>query len=521
MSQRVVDPQGAAGLVRGPAAAPPGRDTSADGRPAARRVRHGGLFLVAGSLALGLASLLLPSTPTYDPWAWILWGREILQLDLDTTVGPSWKPLPALFTVPFALAGDAAPELWLAVARAGGVLAVAMCARLAWRLAGPPYGLLAGVVAGGGLIASSYFVRTVALGNSEGLLVAAILGAIDRHLDGRWRQAFGLAVAAALLRPETWPFVALYGGWLWLRRLENRWLLGGAGILVLALWFLPELWGSGALFRSADRANAPTNPNSPAFAENPAIALLNQVRPVLLLPFKLGVLVAIAIAVVEFLRRRRDGLALALALGMAAWIAGIAAMTGAGYSGNPRYLMPATAVGVVLAGYGYVRVLGLADRAVARLTGDRRVAAGAVAALAIATVVAAVPFVAPRAERLRKLAAQLHYQALLRRDLDAAIERVGGPGRVLACGHPTTGPYQVPAVAWHLTTPMRAVGSAPASPGIVFQTRATRRAPPQPQLPPEGPRYRPIAVVGTWQLLSASCAGGPRAAHRGGRSSRE
>ena len=29
-----------------------------------------------------------PSMPTYDPWAWIIWGREVAHLDLDTTDGP-------------------------------------------------------------------------------------------------------------------------------------------------------------------------------------------------------------------------------------------------------------------------------------------------------------------------------------------------------------------------------------------------------------------------------------------------
>ena len=39
--------------------------------------------------------------PTYDPWAWIIWGREVAHLDLVTTTGPSWKPLPVIFTTPF------------------------------------------------------------------------------------------------------------------------------------------------------------------------------------------------------------------------------------------------------------------------------------------------------------------------------------------------------------------------------------------------------------------------------------
>ena len=88
-------------------------------------------------LALSALTLLFPSTPTYDPWAWLLWGREILHLDLVTDGGPSWKPLPVMFNVPFSIFGvEAAPYLWLWIARAGALLALAMSFRLARRLVG-------------------------------------------------------------------------------------------------------------------------------------------------------------------------------------------------------------------------------------------------------------------------------------------------------------------------------------------------------------------------------------------------
>ena len=67
-------------------------------------------LLLLACLALAALSLLMVSAPTYDPWSWIIWGREITQWDLVTTDGPSWKPLPVLFTTPFSLFGDdAAP----------------------------------------------------------------------------------------------------------------------------------------------------------------------------------------------------------------------------------------------------------------------------------------------------------------------------------------------------------------------------------------------------------------------------
>src|SRR3954451_18354380 len=65
-------------------------------------------------VVLGLTALtfLAPAAPTYDPWAWIIWGREIVHLDLSTAEGPSWKPLPVLLTTPFSLFGGLAPDLW-------------------------------------------------------------------------------------------------------------------------------------------------------------------------------------------------------------------------------------------------------------------------------------------------------------------------------------------------------------------------------------------------------------------------
>ena len=45
-------------------------------------------------------------------------------------------------------------------------------------------------------------------------MVAFVLAGIDRHLDGARRSAFAWGIAAALLRPEAWPFVGLYALWL-------------------------------------------------------------------------------------------------------------------------------------------------------------------------------------------------------------------------------------------------------------------------------------------------------------------
>src|SRR4051795_7824771 len=226
---------------------------------------RGGLLLVAACVALAALTLLAPSAPTYDPWAWIIWGREVPHLDLVTTAGPSWKPLPVAFTTVFSVFGSAAPDLWLLAARPGADAAVVLAFRVARRLGG---GILGGVAAGAALAIAPWWIRNAALGNSEGLIVAFLLGTIDRHLAGDRRAAFLLAVCAGLLRPEAWPFLGLYGLWLLWRRAVPAPLVLGAGAGVLALWLLPELWGSGDLLRAAHRAKD-VNPGAPTYAASP------------------------------------------------------------------------------------------------------------------------------------------------------------------------------------------------------------------------------------------------------------
>ena len=82
-----------------------------------------GWLIAAGVLALAAASVLLPFSPVYDPWAWLVWGRELTEGSLDTSGGPSFKPLPVAICALLAPLGDAAPDAWLAVSRAGWLAA--------------------------------------------------------------------------------------------------------------------------------------------------------------------------------------------------------------------------------------------------------------------------------------------------------------------------------------------------------------------------------------------------------------
>jgi hypothetical protein len=469
-------------------------------------------WLIAGVCLVGAAlSLLYPSTPTYDPWSWIIWGREIVHLDLHTTGGPSWKPLPVVFTTLFAPFGHAAPDMWLVVARAGYAMAVVMTAKLALRLVGriSVGGVFAAIVAVVGLLVSSQFVRDAALGNSEGLLVAFALLAFERHLDGRPRQAAVLGFFAALLRPEVWLFLGLYGLWLWFSDPGARRLLVVLAALILFLWFAPELWGSGHLFRSAERAQN-ARANSAKYTKCPFCTVLRkQSWPLVLTPIKIAALLGFAAALLAYRRARRRGALLVVGIAGISWFVLIALMTQAGFSGNPRYLILGAALVVALGGAGFGWLVdSAADRARVRFSPAVVAAGGAL--LAVALFAAMTPWTRPRARTsFNRLDHALRYQAELRQDLSAAIRDVGGAKALRTCPYPFTSTFQVPMVAWYLGDHTMKVGIAPAPgvhdpnypapAGVAFQTRSTTHAP----LTPRGlVGYRLLAHARTFRIYA-------------------
>jgi hypothetical protein len=475
------------------------------------RDRHGVqmAWIIAGCLLLAGISLLVPSTPTYDPWAWILWGHEIAHLDLVTEGGPSWKPLPILFTTPFSLLGhDLAPYLWLWVARASGLLACVMAYRLASRLVGGRiYGVLAGVSAFAALFASNKYVRDAALGNSEPLLAAVVLWAFERHLDGRRDHALYLGVAAALLRPEAWPFLALYGLYLWFAEPRLRLRMVGFAVLVPALWFLPEWWGAGDPFRAGSRANAP-NPGSAAFADSPAIELFRRFRASTIAPVEVGTVVAVGVAAVAWRRRRDQGAVLALAALGFSWFALVAVMTEAGFAGNQRYLMVTTAAVAVLGGIGAVRILQGVEQLGERFFGTARAGAIAAGVTLLAGLAISTPTIVAKADNTARVQGGLDHEAFLWHDLKAMIDENGGPDRLLACGGVFSGPFQTQMVAYELGVHGINVGwKETPPPGVLFRTRTVPDGPLVTK--PTDDRYRLVDQTGKWRMLTVPPEGNP------------
>jgi len=530
---------------------------------AAPRPTPGRLYagLAALTLALGGLSLLAPSTPSYDPWSWALWAREIVHGHLViTTTGTSWKPLPMLFTIPFAMLGPrVAPDLWLVIARAGAIAAVLMACRVAYRLvadvaaarldageraAGPgragwavraPAGL-AGLLAlvALGFAARGAYITDNGLGYSEALAAALLLVSIDLLLDRRHRAAFLVGFLVALDRPEIWLFWIPYGLWLARRDRSMRALVATCLAAQPIAWLLPVYLGSGHLGSSIARA---TNPraNSLAYASDPFWAELSRAAlPTVMLRIKLmAALLVGAVAANRLAALRPHGAArdrasdralmaaAAIGLGGLAWFVVIAVMTRIGFSGNNRYLVLGAALVDVCGAVGFgCLAVGLgAALTRARRGGGAALRRGALVGTAVAAAAFALlptwiqgsDFVA-----LPKIHRALLYQARLRQDLGRAIALVGGRRHLLRCGSVMVEGFQVPMVAYALDVPTTRVLAPPASPlhpgpepDTILQTRATQSSSLLPRVRDwNAADYTYRGSAGPWNTFTRHCASG-------------
>ena len=112
----------------------------------------------------------------------------------------------------------------------------------AYRLVDPPEGYrwagwIAGAFAAAALFGIDYYTHYILSGQSDTMIVALCLGAIDCYLYRRYRWAFALGILAALGRPETFPLIGLYAIWLWLKFPRLRPLVGGGLLLLPVMWF--------------------------------------------------------------------------------------------------------------------------------------------------------------------------------------------------------------------------------------------------------------------------------------------
>lgn len=408
------------------------------------------LVAVCATLVLACAglSLLLDYMPVYDPWGWLVWGRELGRLELATAAGPSWKPLPVFVDAPLSLLGGGAPKTWLLIARAGWLAAPLLAGALAAHLTGRSAGgwrwvaaLLA--AASVGLTGDSFTppVRQFTGGLSEPLLVALVLGAIGLALGGRPRAALWLGALASLLRPECWPFLVL---WAWREVKRDPRLRADAAVaavLIPLAWFLPDLLGAGNPLEGSETAR------------QGGIELM-EVAEVLGRALT-APLAGVWIGVALFLSRRSSDrhseavlrILLAAAVG---WVAVVAAMAVAGFAGLPRFLAPASAVFSIVGAVGVART-GAESHAARGRPLSRTVAVAA-------ALIAAVAGFGLRAAAVPGDVDTIETQTRSQEQLFELAERIGSE-RLLACGG-TVRVTQVlaqTALAWKLDQPIDAV----------------------------------------------------------------
>jgi hypothetical protein len=473
-----------------------------------------GPFLWSALACFALAAIsaaVLPTVPSYDPWAWISWGREVTDphLSFAITGGPSWKPLPVMFTTIWGLFGStAAPTLWVITARAGGFLGMVAAYLLASRLVlrdgrGPRWAAVAaGLIAAAGIVITQDWWDEMFRGTSEPMEIATALWAVLAFLDDRPGWAFGFGVATSLLRPEAWPLVILYALWLWWKQPRLRVLVVLGLISIPFFWFVPPWVGSGQPFLAAIHAEEYNG----GLGNDVFFGVLGRGIDIQLLPVLLAGMVAVAFA---WFDKPRDRLVLALAGGTVVWWVIVVGMTLDGYPGLERFYLPAAGMTCVLAGVGIVRLALLGAGAVPRRRAAIPVGIGLTAVLVAITL----PFVGGRiteASAEEKIASQ----AVTRlNQMTAAVAAVGGHQGVFPCksSFAAVNHSVQTALAWKLHVTLGRVGTSMRHQGVMFVGPHDSIDGIAPPIDPRLTQRQLIATVGAWKIYRMTA---PNSDHR-------
>jgi hypothetical protein len=417
-----------------------------------------------------LSAAILPTVPSYDPWSWIVWGREVTSPHLSFIIGggSSWKPLPVIFTTIWGLFGSAAPTLWVITARVGGLLGLWGAWKLASRLVGGGWrGALAGAVAVAGIILTQDWVYYFLRGTSEVILIACTVWAVDRLLDRRHIQAFLLGAAAGLIRPEAWPFLFVYAVWLVWRepgfRRPGHLLILAAGLVAQPFfWFVPPYITTGHAFSAATQA-AEYNGHLGANVLRTVVArgANDQVLPALILGI-LGVVIA-------WIRDRNRAI-LGIGLGVIAWWVVVVAETLDGYPGLERFFLPGAALTCVLAGVGVALLAQLAGDAAKRVSPGAGTAAGALAAVILVALWLPFTTTTTRISDARAFFPAASTAVTTFDTLDHVIAAAGGRNAILPCRSSFIAiNHSVQSgMAWKLDVTLERVGTQMTQPGLDF-----------------------------------------------------
>jgi MFS family permease len=313
-------------------------------------------------------------------------------------------------------------------------------------------GLAAALFAAAALLGITDWWHYMLSAQSDTMIVALSLAAIDCHLSKRPRWAFVLGALAALGRPEVWPFLALYSIWAWRAMPSMRWLIGSGIVVLLILWFGIPALSSRSPFVAASNAMG----SGRRLRSNRVFGTIDRFLDLHETPLELAALLSLIWAAL-----RRDRVLLALAAGGAAWVVVEIAFALHGWPGLGRYMFPAAGVMVVLAAVFVGRLLAdLAPLLTVRLRSPGL--ATAATWVGIALVVALVGSLVPAAiSRARLEHRDLHVQRLRTKEINrlaGTVAKLGGSGRLGACGEPLTRLEYQTVLAWTLHVNVARVG---------------------------------------------------------------
>jgi hypothetical protein len=410
--------------------------------------RHPAVSTGLGVLLISVLLVVWARTrPGFDPYGWLVWGHQTIIGSLNTNAAPSWKPLPYVLTVPFALAGHYQVWLWMIASVAVSLAGVVFAGRIAYRLTAVAperryAGVIAALFAGLALLGIRDYSHYILSAQSDPMIVALCLGAIDCHLSGRHRWAFACGALASLGRPEIWPFLGLYSIWAWRALPSMRRLIAGGIALLLVLWFgIPALTS-----RSPFVAGTNALGSGRALHNDRVLGTIDRFLDLHETTLELLALVSIGLALL-----RRDRVILGLAVGVVALVVLEIAFALHGWPALPRYMFEAGAVMVVVAAV-----------AVGRLLADppRLSSAAGIAGAALVVVIAAtlIPAAISR-ERIehKDLRAQRQRTDEINR-LASVVSRLGGAAALRRCGEPLTRLEYQTILAWQLRVNVATVG---------------------------------------------------------------
>jgi hypothetical protein len=175
---------------------------------------------------------------------------------------------------------------------------------------------------------------------SDTMIVAICLLAVDLHLSGHHKAAFWIWWLGALGRPEVWPFYGLAGVWLWWKRPSYRWWLYGSLFALAFLWFgIPGITSKSLLTAGNVAENSPREIHG-----NKITGVITRFHE--LLPNTIWVLAVLTVAWAAW--RRRIAV-LVVAAGTVLWVLIEIAFALHGFPAVPRYMFEAGAMVGILA----------------------------------------------------------------------------------------------------------------------------------------------------------------------------